>query len=53
MRFKTFGETKAVFTLDAWVQRPSAVLVGTVKVWGKFALVQFYGYLENELYSIL
>ena len=28
VRFKTFGETKAVFTLGAWVQRPSAVLVG-------------------------
>ena len=28
VRFKTFVETKAVFTLGAWVQRPSAVLVG-------------------------
>ena len=28
VRFEKFGETKAVFTLDAWVQRPSAVLVG-------------------------
>ena len=28
VRFETFGETKAVFTLDAWVQRPSVVLVG-------------------------
>ena len=28
-------------------------LIGTVKLWDKFALVQFYGYLENELYSIL
>ena len=28
VRFETFRETKAVFTLDAWVQRPSAILVG-------------------------
>ena len=28
VRFETFRETKAVFTLDAWVQRPSVVLVG-------------------------
>ena len=28
VRFETFGETKAVFTLGAWVQRLSAVLVG-------------------------
>ena len=28
VRFKTLGETNAVFTLGAWVQRPSAVLVG-------------------------
>ena len=28
VRFETFGETTAVFILGAWVQRPSAVLVG-------------------------
>ena len=28
VRFETFGKTKAVFILGAWVKRPSAVLVG-------------------------